>query len=38
VLEHIGMVAGMEGVTVTEHGPMLTAAAQASGSGSAKFV
>ncbi|MES2956071.1 MAG: hypothetical protein V4711_11505, partial [Pseudomonadota bacterium] len=26
VLEHVGVVAGMEGVAITKHGPMLTAA------------
>jgi hypothetical protein len=38
VLEHIGMVAGVKGMAVTEHGPMLTAAAQALAPGHAKFV
>jgi hypothetical protein len=41
VLEHIGMVAGVEGVTVTEHDPMLTARARGRpplGTGSAEFV
>ena len=38
VFEHIGMVAGMEGVAVTEHDPMLTAATQALGPVPAEFV
>jgi hypothetical protein len=38
VLEHIGMVAGVKGVTVTEHGSMLTAAVQALAPARAKFV